>query len=372
MAKSSAKSLALSALDYLAHPEKHPAASVCAVHGPEEFLKREVLQAIRREVLGEEGDEFSLVTFSGDEAELRDVVDALSTASLFGSGRRLVIVEAADAFVSARRGELEAYVAKPVNKSVLVLEVKTWPANTRLAKAVAKDGLSIECKPPGEARVKRWLSDRAKSEHDVRLDATAADALVEMLPPELGILDQELTKLALLAGKDGVIDHRLVQEHAGDWRLRTTWDMMDSACDGRAPEALKQLDKLLAAGESPQGLLPQMSYSLRQFAAAVQLIETSEEAGQRLPLRTALGQAGVPPFKLADAERQLRQIGRLRAGRLSGLLLAADLAVKGHNSAPAKARMELERLIVRLSSAAGEHRSASGGGAVGLAATGAQ
>jgi DNA polymerase-3 subunit delta len=64
-----------------------------------------------------------------------------------------------------------------------------------------------------------------------------------------------------------------------------------------------------------------------------------------------LEQAGVPPFKLANAERQLRQLGRERARDLTGWLLAADLAVKGHNSADARARIELERLIVRLSSA---------------------
>lgn len=367
-----AKSAGLSALDYLANPEEHPAVSVCAVHGPEEYLKREVLQAIRHEVLGDDDGEFSLATFAGDEVELRDVIDALSTASLFGTGRRLVIVEAADKFVSANRTELEEYVARPVKNSVLVLEVNTWPGNTRLAKSLAKEGLSVECKLTGEAKVKRWLRDQAKSVHGARLDATAVDALVEMLPSELGILDQELAKLALLAGKEGVIDLRLVQEHAGDWRLRTTWDMMDAACDGRAPEALKQLDKLIAAGEMSQGLLPQMSYTLRQFSAAVQLIETAERDGQRLALRTALARAGVPPFKLADAERQLRLLGRHRAGQLSRWLLAADLAVKGYNSSPAKARMELERLIVRLSSAASERSPEAGGGAVGLAAAGVQ
>jgi hypothetical protein len=56
----------------------------------------------------------------------------------------------------------------------------------------------------------------------------------------------------------------------------------------------------------------------------------------------------VLPFKLNDAERQLRQIGRARAAQLTRWLLAADLAIKSHNSADAAARIELERLIVRL------------------------
>ena len=50
---------------------------------------------------------FSLTTFAGKEAQLREVLDALATVSLFGGGRRLVIVEDADPFVTQYRAELE-------------------------------------------------------------------------------------------------------------------------------------------------------------------------------------------------------------------------------------------------------------------------
>jgi DNA polymerase-3 subunit delta len=279
------------------------------------------------------------------------VLDALATVSLFGGARRLVIVEEADAFVSEHRGELEAYLERPAKESVLVLEVKTWPANTRLAKAVGASGLAIDCKSPAESQIKRWLAARAKAEYDVRLDAAAGDLLVEMLPPELGILEQELSKLSLIVGNGGTIDANVVRENVGGWRTRTTWDLVDAVADGRAAEALSQLHRLIAAGEKPQGLLPQMAHSLRQLASATRLIEAAEKDKIRVTLRSALEQAGVPPFKLAAAERQLRPLGRERARQLTAWLLAADLAMKGYNSADARARLELERLIVRLSAA---------------------
>jgi DNA polymerase III subunit delta len=351
MAKASpAKSGAVGALDYLSQSEKHALGPVCALFGDEAFLKREMLKTIRGGVLGG-GDEFSLTTLSGDDSQLRDVLDALATVTLFGGGRRLVIVEEADAFVSEHRAELETYLERPAKESVLVLEVKTWPANTRLAKAVAASGLAIECKSPTESQIKRWLAARATAEYGVALDAAAADLLVEMLPPELGILEQELAKLSLIAGNGGIVDANVVRDNVGGWRTRTTWDLVDAIADGRAAEALSQLHRLIAAGEKPQGLLPQMAHSLRQLAAATRLIETAEQHKIRLTLRAALEQAGVPPFKLATAERQLRQLGRERARQLTGWLLAADLAMKGYNSADARARLELERLIVRLSTA---------------------
>lgn len=349
MAKSTKKkSEVVSALDYMVQPEKYRAASVCAVFGDDVFLRSEVVTALRRQLLRGNDDDFSLTTFPGREAQLREVMDALATVSLFGSGPRLVIVEEADPFVTQYRAELEDYVAKPVKGGILVLDVKTWPSNTRLAKSVAANGLTIDCKAPVERQVKTWLSRRAKDAYGVRLDAAAVDALLELVPPELGVLAQEVSKLALVAGQGGVIDVALVRENVGGWRARTAWEMIDAAADGNAVTAIAQLGRLITAGDKPHGLLPQMASTLRRFATATQLIEEAEGRRQRLPMRNALSQAGVPHFKLNDAERQLRQIGRARARQLTRWLLAADLAIKGHNSADDSARIELERLIVRL------------------------
>jgi DNA polymerase-3 subunit delta len=359
MAKSTSKSGATNALEFLAKPESVRIPPVCAVFGDDAFLKGEVLSALRRSVLHGSDSEFGLTTFNGREATLRDVRDALSSLSLFGDGQRLVIIEEADPFVTEYRTQLEDYVAAPA-RGVLVLEVKTWPGNTRLAKAVAATGLAIQCDSPNERQIKSWIVQRAKSEYGVRFEPAAADALVELVPPELGIVAQEVTKLALIAGDQGTIDVDVVRKNVGGWRTRATWDMVDAAADGKTAEALEQLDRLITSGEKPFGLLPQMASSLKRFATAVELIETAEADGRRLPPRDALSQAGVLPFKLTDAERQLRQIGRKRARSLTEWLLAADLAIKSHNSSDERARIEIERLIIRLGAANREDTAASG------------
>ena len=278
MAKSAAKAGVVGALEFVARPEKHPVKSTCAVFGDDLFLKSEVLSALRRQVLSGSDSEFGLTTFTGRETQLRDIRDALSSLSLFGDGQRLVIVEDADLFVTEYRAELEDYVAAPA-RGVLVLDVKTWPSNTRLAKAVAVSGLAIQCDSPNERQMKSWLVERAKSAHQVQLDAAACDALTELVPPELGILVQELAKLALMVGADRTIDVKLVRDNVGGWRARATWDMVDAAADGRAADALGQLDRLIASGEKPHGLLPQMSSSLRRFATALELFESAEAEG---------------------------------------------------------------------------------------------
>jgi DNA polymerase-3 subunit delta len=348
MAKAKRKAGNVTGLDYLSTVDKYSPVGLCAIYGDDAFLKLEVLTALRSQVLGEGEAEFALTTLTGRETQLQDVMDALSTRSLFGQGEPLVVIEEADSFVSEYRANLEQYLSNRP-RGLLVLDVKTWPSNTRLAKAVATLGsYAIDCNSPKEAQLKRWLAQRAKDIYSVRLDAAAADALLELAPPEMGVLAQEVAKLALLVGDSRVIDITLVTQNVGGWRTRATWDMVDAAADGRASEALAQLDRLIASGEKPHGLLPQMASSLRKFATALNLINVAAIEGRRLPPREALAQAGVPPFKLSDAERQLRQLGRRRAAALTEWLLAADLALKSYNSADDRARTELERLIVRL------------------------
>ncbi len=336
----------LHAVDYLAAAEKHPARPVCVVFGDEPFLKRQVLTRLREQAAGEDQADFSLSTFDGRTTELRDVIDELATVAMFGGGKRVVVVEEADQFVSRYRSELEDYVARPKPTGILILEVKSWPANTRLYKAVAGDGLQVDCSALPPARLTRWLTAWANQTHDVQLTKSAAELLVETVGPELGLLDQELAKLALSIGPGGKITPETVSRSVGSWRARTTWEMLDAALDGNVRQALVQLDRLLLAGESPVALLAQVSASLRRLAAATRLVLQAEAAGRRIGLGGALELAGVKRFVLQKAERQLRQLGRHRGSQLYRWLLQADLDLKGASALPP--RLILERLIVCL------------------------
>jgi len=351
----------VAALKYLMAPEKHPTGPMCAIAGDDAFLRHEVRMTLLRELSrdeqnGDDDEGLACESFDGRVAEIADVMDALRERSLFGANRRIVVVEEADAMVKRCRERFEQYLEKPIADATLVLEVKTWPGNTRLAKAVVKSGLTIRCQVPSQGRelteftkqLKDWLMHVARTQYEVELKRSAVDLLLEQLPTEVGVLCQEVAKLSLLTAEGAAIDADLVRKNVGSWRTRKTWDMIDAAAEGRAAEALGQLDRLLAAGEEPHALLPQMASTFRRFAAAARSYERAESQRRPISLRTALEQSGMPPFKLSAAEGQLKQIGRPRAKQLYGWLLAADLQLKGYNSTKDRARRVLETLIVRL------------------------
>jgi DNA polymerase-3 subunit delta len=263
-------------------------------------------------------------------------MDALSTRALFGGGRHLVVIDDADDFVSANRPALEDYAKAQKQASVLVLEVKTWPATTRLYKALAETGLQIECRFPPPARLLKWLIAWTKSRHGATLSPDAAERLGETVESELGLYDQELAKLASMAGTGGTITLAMVDEAVGGWRAKTAWEMLDAALEGDTRGALRQLDRLLLSGEVPIALLAQIGSSLRRLAAAARLVVQAENSRRSTSLRQALERAGVKPFLLGKVEPQLRKLGRERAGRLYRWLLEADLALKGTSSSPAR------------------------------------
>lgn len=347
------------AFDFLAKP--HAPSSLCVLFGDDRFLKSLVLKKIRAAVCGEEEDAVGPVELAGDTARWRDIADQLDTVSLFGEERRLVVVDEAAKFVSNFRSQLEDYLDHPSSVSLLVLNVVSWPGNTRLYKSVGKSGLAIDCGPPQRTAGKRkeldpgrliqWLSQRSEQHHQAKLPGQAADQLLELVGPNVGLLDQELAKLAVLAGVDGTITSELVIEVVGGWRAKTSWQLLDAATDGNAAEALGQLDRLLTSGEPVQALFGAISWSLRRFADATRIVEHAERNQQRVNLLGALEKAGFrswPRHVLETAERQLRQIGRERASHLYQWLLEADLALKGTHSSPERARLVIEKLIIRL------------------------
>ncbi len=332
------------AIEFLTKPSDLQ--NVCVVFGDDDFLRRQVLLAVRGVVLGEEDAEISLTRFDGSEVELSDVFSELETVAMFGSGRRLVVIEQADDFVTRYRAALEEYVASPREAGVLVLELKSFASNTRLYKAVVAKGKAIDAKAPQGERLVQWLTEWTARHHAAEMTPAAAELLVEMIGPELGILDQEAARLALSVGSDGRITPQLVKQHVGTWRAKTAWDMIDAALDGKLPEAMRQMELLLGAGEQPIGVLAQISYPLRQMAAATRLILQGEASGRRVALAQALERAGVRAFVVRRVEPRLRRLGRERGGQLYRWLLQADLDLKG--ASPAPPRLILERLIVRL------------------------
>ena len=320
------------AVEFLRKPSAADAAFV-VLHGSESTLKSSALGAISKAVLGEEADETSLVRLD-PEADWARVRDELATVSMFTS-RRMVVVEDADDFVSQHRGQLESYIDKPSKKSTLVLDIKSWKKNTRLAKRLDEQGLEIDCSELAGPKLIGWLVDSAEGGYGKQLSRDAAALMVELAGTGLGLLEQELGKLASYVGDQPRITPEDVRQMVGGWKAETTWTMLDAVRDGDPGTALGCLEKLLTAGEAGPKLLGGVSFVFRKLADAT---ERSRE-GVQLP--AALKDAGVFFRDIEKAERYLRRVKRPRAEKILARLLKADSDLKGGSQLSDRLQMEL-------------------------------
>lgn len=329
------------ATEYLLSKDAVQPVAVVVLYGQERYLKLEVLKRIP----GCSGDEseLSLTKLVGADTSMRDVLSELSARSMFAD-QRVVLVEDADDFVSDNRPALEKYVAKPSKSSVLILSVKSWPKTTKLYKAVEATGLGLECSELKGAALVKWVQKIAKDEHRKSLDRDAAALIVQLAGDSLGLLQQEVDKLASLVGDADVISQADVSKVVGGWRTETTWVMLDAVRDNRMDVAITALDKLLMAGEAPLKILAGTTFTFRRMA------EATESARTGTPLPDALAATGIFPFAIGAFESYLRRIGYDRASRILQWLAEADYDMKGGSRVDP--RLLLERLFVRLAGAA--------------------
>ncbi len=328
----------MNALDYLDRIGRSPLLPLYVLHGDEPFLKRQVLKAVCRQALGEESASSGVSTHAGDKTSFAAVFDELATAPFF-EPRRVVMVDNADPFVTQFRSALEKQVGQMPATGTLILDVKSWSPTTRLAKLVA-EAATIVCKALPAHRLPPWCVQWAKTRQGKQLTAQAAALLVDLVGADMGLLDQELCKLAIYVGQRPGIDAADVDRLVGLSRAENTWKIFDAIGGNQPGAALAILGRLFDQAEEPLRILGAFCWQLRRLAQAARLTQ------QGLSLPAALEQAGVTSFASKAAEQQLRHLGRRRADCLYDWLLELDLGLKG--GSPLPPRTLLERFVLRL------------------------
>lgn len=313
--------------------------------GDETFLKRLVLKRLRDVALGDEPDESAVTVQSGDKAVFAAVWDELESLPFF-SPKRVVVIDNADPFVTKYRTYLEKKIeAKALPATGLfVLDVKAWPANTRLAKMV-DDKSTITCKAPPAYKMPQWACEWAASQHQKTMSLPAGNLLVDLVGSEMGLLDQEILKLAIYVGDKNQIGPDDVDRLVGNSRSEKAWMIFDLIGQGQTAAALRFLQKQLEQGEDPQAILGMCGKTIRQLGQAARLITS-----QKLGMSAALQQAGVAPFGMKNAEAVLRHLTRGRALKLYDWLLELHLDLRG-NSTLEKSTL-LERFFLRMAAKA--------------------
>jgi DNA polymerase-3 subunit delta len=322
-----------------------PTPPIVVVYGDETHQKETALTRTLDTLLPPAVDRaLALTAYDGDRSaddggpSIQSVLEDLTTLP-FLTDLRVVLIRAADAFISAHRERLEKYLAAPARTGVLVLECRAFPKTTKLYKAAAAVGGDvIECKRLfGKALIDLVAAEAGR--HKKRLEYATAARLVDLVGSEAGTLVAEVEKLALYVGQRQEITDRDVGDLVGQTREEKVFAVADAAGAGRLAEALRLWHQVIETDpEASFRALGGMAFVVRRWLSA-----------QRALAEGASVREIAPKLMMWGRERELEAILRRQpASRLRRALAAlADLDSQAKSGGRSIER-GIELLLVRL------------------------
>jgi len=215
----------------------------------------------------------ALATYDAGQSEdqggptLAGVIEDLTTLP-FLAERRVVLIRDADPFITAHREALERYAAKPAATGVLILACRSFPKTTKLYKVIAPEGLIVECKGLRGRSLIEFAVDAARAQQK-RLDADAAEQLVELVGEDTGVLAAEIEKLATFVADRSAITSADVAELVGQTREQKIFAVMDAAGAGDVQQALRLWQQTLATDpDASYRAVGGVAWALRQWITA--------------------------------------------------------------------------------------------------------
>ena len=272
--------------------------------GPEEYVKREALEALRARLLPPGLETLNDVTLEGVTAQ--QITDAAETMPMMCPRR--------------------------------IVTVRDW-APLLQAKSKNEDGEVAWIELLSDSELARWAAGRLKP-LGKKIDGKALSTLTYMAGRELTRLSGELDKLAAYLGDErGEITEADVAAIVSPSLEYNVFELLNSLLAGDVKTGQQTVNSLLQGGQTTMGLMAMLTRQIRQLAH----MKCALDAGKTV--QAVQEQLKLHPYA---AKQTARQCARLSADRLTGLYegcVASDYAVK---SGRLRDRDALDALIFQI------------------------
>lgn len=302
------------------------------VAGPEALLRDEAIDRLRHAVLGDGPADLNFDRLDGERASRGEIESALGALPML-SKRRLVWLR--DPAGTSGRGRVAvtdalAELAPGLEAGGPVVLVVSAASADRRANWVKAISARVDCAAPKDRRGQLAFVRAEAKRQGLGLERGASEALLERVGPHLLALRGELEKAALLVYPETTLTVAALRDAVADIAEEPVWDLTDAIGEGRGPEALRILRRLLDGGAPGPVVLGALASHFRRL----------------LRVREGAAVAG-PPFVVRKLETQAGRYVPLRLRNGLAAIHATDLALKGQGNVPADTA--LERLVLNLS-----------------------
>ena len=320
--------------------------------GPEAYIKREALEALRAALLPPGLEALNDATLEGVTAQ--QITDACETMPMMCEKRIVTVRDWAPLMPGKARNEeadaewMQKWLENPPETCALVFYMRSdMDGRKKMATLLKKKAVVVDFQLLTDAELTRWCTRRLKP-LGKRIAPAALNTLTYMAGRELTRLDGELDKLAAYLGEErDAITEDDVKAIVSASLEYNVFELLNSLLAGDMKKGQQTVNSLLQGGQTSVGLLAMLTRQLRQLAH----MKCALDAGETV-------QAVQDCLKLHPyaAKQTARQCARLSADWLTGLYercVEDDYAVK---SGRLRDRDALDGLILSIGLAKNRNR----------------
>ena len=313
------------------------------VFGDDAFRRTDATHQLVAAHLDDAVRDFNLDVVRGTDVDVETLASLISTPPMMADTRVVHVKDAQGLSASSRMRELVIETAKaPPPGLALLLDADIAGSSARFWKDLAKAAHSFEFATVPMDALPGLLMDRARDTLGVELEPQAATALVSAVGGELGVLVQELDKLAAVTEAGEPITLEVVERAGIHLPAQDRWAWFDLVAEKRWDDALRGLEVLTAQGESEVGLVLWLAQSLLRMAVAreagARTLEEHLPGNQRWLVRKLSSQAAR--WSIDELEQGIEGLAwadrTLKSGSAQGVVAswllarqAADLELHG-------------------------------------------
>lgn len=241
------------------------------LHGDDLFSKEVAVRTLIDAHLDPATRDFNLDPLRGTDVDAETLASVIATPPMMAEWR-VVVVRDVEGLAGTKRAreELLGVAESPPPGLALILSC-TVPSGSKAKfySELSKRSRSVEYRAISDADVPGWLMARAESEHGIEFETEAARALGAAIGTNLGVLAQELEKLAGFVGDRRRISLEDVEAAGTALPSQDRWRWFDLVGDRRFEEARAAIPVLLGQGETGVGLVIGLTTQLLRIGVAL-------------------------------------------------------------------------------------------------------
>lgn len=305
----------------------HP---VYFLYGTENFLLEETLDWIRQQFSEHStGDrEWNEVVLDLEETPIQSVLQEVESPSFFGDRRWIIARNAI--FLTSSKSKVDhdvdlflQYLQDPLTENTLILTLSGDQIDKRkkVVKQIEKVAKTLKFEPLEGQELQKFVAKRFQL-LQVQVQPTAVSSLIELVGNDLRLLAQECQKLAIFAGKNGVITSEQVSQQVTRTLEQDVFRLTDQMAKRNKESVIQIYRDLVFQKEDPIKILALIT---RQFRIMLQ-VKLLAQTGKGEKEMASILKLHPYPVKLAAQQGKSYSEEQLRT--LLESAIEADQAIK--------------------------------------------